>query len=173
MMKRDAQRQRLYDAQHILTTMIDHAQESGNPTVSIEGVSLVLPPEARFASLDSIQAYIKQVLAMPSVAERFGKWAQGEITVRERKGHTAAHYEGYGPHGGTIAVHTGDRNWAMREVVVLHEIAHHFTRNDLPAHGPKFAAALIDLLGLVMGPEAGLALRLLFAQSDVAVRVAR
>jgi putative metallohydrolase (TIGR04338 family) len=173
MIPRDSQRQRLYNAQHALTTMIDLTQESDNPMVSIDGVSLVLPPEAKFASLDSIQIYIKQVLAMPSVIERFGHNDPDVITVRERKGHTAAHYEGYGPHGGIIAVHTGDKNWAMREVVILHEIAHHFTRNNHPAHGPKFATALVDLLGLVMGPQAAMALRLLFVQSDVATRVAR
>lgn len=169
-MSRDSQKQRVYNAEHALQTMYDRTLESGHPSVIIDGISLVLPPEARFGSLDSIQAYVNRVMAMPSVVAQLGQDVPPAITVRERKGHSAAHYEGYGPHGGTIAVHTGKKNWAMRELVVLHEMAHHFSRSSDTAHGPEFADALITLLELVMGPQAALALRLIFDQCGVDAR---
>ena len=42
--------------------------------------------------------------------------------------------------------------WALRELVVLHEVAHHLCDSD-PPHGPEFVATFCELAAAVMGPE--------------------
>lgn len=124
------------------------------------GVPLTLPPEARFASVDSVQVYVDRVTG------------PGRVRVRARAGASGAHYES-GPSGAVVAVPAGrDGAWALRELVVLHELAHHAVAEqgaDGAAHGPVFTAAFIDLAARVMGPEAGLALRIVYTESGVAV----
>jgi putative metallohydrolase (TIGR04338 family) len=55
----------------------------------------------------------------------------------------------------------------LRELVVLHEVAHHFDITDGPTHGPTFLDIYLTLLDLVMGPQMALALRILLAHNDV------
>ncbi|CAM3655351.1 TIGR04338 family metallohydrolase [Tsukamurella ocularis] len=124
------------------------------------GVPLTLPPEARFASLDAVQAYADRVVGA------------GTVRVRARAGAAGAHYES-GPAGPVVAVPAGrDGAWALRELVILHELAHHAVASagaDGAAHGPSFTAAFVELAARVMGPEAGLALRIVYTESGVAV----
>lgn len=156
---RDAQRQRVYQAGHGLEWFYDHSTHS--LAVEIAGVPLQLEPESKFGDLKAIQVYVDRVLAMPSVVARFGSC--GRVQVRERKGMRSAHYQ-----SGVIAIHSDGANharWAMRELVVLHEIAHHLAPGH--RHGPVFAATLVDLIDLVMGPQAALAMSLLYRQEGV------
>jgi putative metallohydrolase (TIGR04338 family) len=46
----------------------------------------------------------------------------------------------------------------MRELVVLHELAHHLTPDD-PGHGAQFVGALLTLVAEIIGPEAALVLQ--------------
>ena len=156
---RDAQRSKVYAAERTLRWLYDHPAAGHE----IGGVTLQLEPEARFASLDSIAAYLDQVVSHPSVIAAVGH--RGPIGVRERKGDRQAHYEAG---SSTIAVNTGGTRWALRELVVLHEIAHHYTAQAQTGHGPEFAAAMVALTESVIGPQAALALRLLYAQNGVA-----
>lgn len=142
---RDSQRQRVYDAEEFLANIYDRVAAAGN-MVNIMGVSLTLPPEAKFASIASVQHYCDQVTDMLGVAR---------VQVRSRRGDTKAHY----CRGEIAAPDRGDR-WAMRELVVLHELAHHVT-GPAHRHSPIFVGVLTDLLSRVMGPEVGLALRLI------------
>lgn len=151
---RDSQRGGVYGAEFVLRNLFERAERSGNPTVEIEGVTMTLPPEARFGSIESIQAYCDRVTDMVGAPP---------VRVRRRKGAQKAHYES----GGVIAVHDDGTRWAMREIVILHELAHHLSRSSRESHGPEFVAAHIDLLSRVMGPEAGLALRILGASTSV------
>jgi putative metallohydrolase (TIGR04338 family) len=156
---RDAQRQQVYRAGHGLEWVYNNAVHS--LSVEIAGVPLQLEPESKFGDLAAIQAYVDRVQAMPGVIARFGK--KFRVTVRERKGAGSAHYK-----SSVIAIHTGGGDharWAMRELVVLHELAHHMVPGD--KHGPKFATALVDLIDLVMGPQAALAMSLLYQQEGV------
>lgn len=156
---KDTQKERVYEAEQALRWLYDHTKQ-GDYTVNI-GFDLTLPPEAKFGSVESVQSYVNRVTQMPSVVAEFGN--RGEVKVRQRKGTRFAHYE---PMTNTIAVHDGRNNWAMRELVVLHELAHHFSPGA--QHGPRFAANFARLADLVMGPEVGLALRVLFQQNNVA-----
>lgn len=158
-MTRDFQRSRVYAAEHQLRWMRDN----GCDTVELGGVTLQLEPEARFGDLGSITRYVDRVLAMPCVVARFGQCPT--IKVRHRNGARAAHYERA---TNTLAVHTSGDRFAMRELAVLHEIAHALTRSDA-AHGSLFTAALVELVDIVVGPQTALALRMVYAASGVRV----
>ena len=83
-MSRDAQRAKVYAAEGFVRTMFDRAAERGNPVVEFFGASLTLPPEARFASAESVQGYVDDVLAHPAVRQR---WPDaGPVRVRARRG---------------------------------------------------------------------------------------
>jgi putative metallohydrolase (TIGR04338 family) len=161
---RDSQRSKVYAAEGFVRTLFDRAAQHGSRTIDFFGASLTLPPEARFGSVDAVTRYVDEVLALPAVAARWP--SAGALAVRARRGATAAHYEN-ADGAGTIAV--PDRraaDWAMRELVVLHEVAHHLHPVQ-PAHGPGFVATLGELAELVMGPEVGHVLRVVYAKEGV------
>ncbi|MUM19139.1 hypothetical protein BI330_21080 [Mycobacterium sp. CBMA 623] len=124
------------------------------------GTNLTLPPEARFASVESVQRYVDEVLALVG-----GRWSAGPITVRARRGATAAHYERDGNRAAIAVPDDRDgRLWAMRELVILHEVAHHLCPPDAPAHGHDFVGLYPELAGLAMGPEVEFILRSVYAR---------
>lgn len=167
------QRARVYAAEGFVRTMFDRAAERGDPVVEFFGTQLTLPPEARFGSVQSVQTYVDDVLALPAVR---GRWPTSEpLRVRARRGATAAHYERGqersdqgNRHGdiATIAVPEDRSAWALRELVVLHEIAHHLCDAD-PAHGPEFVATFCELTAAVMGAEVAFVLRMVYAKEGV------
>lgn len=161
-MSRDAQRAKVYAAEEFVRTLFDRAAEHGDPVVEFFGTRLTLPPEARFASTESVQRYVDEVLAQPVVR---GRWDPAPLRVRSRRGATAAHYERSGDDA-TIAVPEGRSAWALRELVVLHELAHHLTDAD-PPHGPEFVATFCELAAAVMGPELAYVLRVVYAKEGV------
>lgn len=160
---RDTQRAKVYAAEEFVRTLFDRAGEHGNRVVEFFGTQLTLPPEGRFASTVSVQRYVDDVLGMAVVGERWP--GTGPLRVRARRGATAAHYE-RGDDGAHIAVPEGRTTWALRELVVLHEIAHHLCRTE-PPHGPEFVATFCDLAGAVMGPEVAHVLQVVYAKEGV------
>lgn len=162
-MTRDSQRSAVYAAEQFVRTLFDRAGERGNRVVEFFGTQLTLPPEARFSSLDAVRRYVDEVVAMPAVAARWP--SVGPLAVRARRGTMAAHYEA-AERGGVIAVPERESSWALRELVVLHEIAHHLT-DAAPPHGPAFTATFCQLCEVVMGPEVGHVLRVVYAKEGV------
>ena len=65
-----------------------------------------------------------------------------------------------------MAVPDRHTTWALRELVVLHEIAHHLCAAE-PAHGPEFVSTFYDLAEAVMGPEVAHVLRVVYSQEGV------
>jgi putative metallohydrolase (TIGR04338 family) len=161
---RDTQRAKVYAAEEFVRTLFDRAAEHGNHVVEFFGTQLTLPPEGRFASAPSVQRYVDDVLAHPAVLARWP--AVGALTVRARRGATAAHYERSEGHRATIAVPDRHSTWALRELVVLHEIAHHLCDAE-PPHGPEFVTTFCDLTEAVMGPEVAHVLRVVYAKEGV------
>jgi putative metallohydrolase (TIGR04338 family) len=160
---RDTQRAKVYAAETFVRTLFDRAAERANPVVEFFGTALTLPPEARFGSADDVQRYLDRVLALPAVRQR---WPEpGPVGVRARRGVRAAHYERAGTDA-CIAVPEQRSTWALRELVVLHELAHHLSTAE-PAHGPEFVTTLCELADAVMGPEVGHVLRVVYAQEGV------
>ncbi|OBG95730.1 hypothetical protein A5698_15055 [Mycobacterium sp. E136] len=163
MTPRDTQRAKVYAAEEFVRTLFDRAAEHGNRVIEFFGTSLTLPPEARFASVESVQRYVDDVLALPAVRQRWPRAAP--LGVRPRRGTSAAHYE-VDEAGAVIAVPETRTRWALRELVVLHEIAHHLCE-VAPPHGPQFVAAFCELTDLVMGPEVAHVLRVVYAKEGV------
>jgi putative metallohydrolase (TIGR04338 family) len=160
---RDTKRAKVYAAEEFVRTLFDRAAEHGNRSVDFFGTQLTLPPEGRFASVPAVQRYVDGVLAHPGVRQRWP--AAGALTVRARRGATAAHYE-RSDDGATIAVPEQRTSWALRELVVLHEIVHHLSTAE-PPHGREFVAGFCDLADAVMGPEVGHVLRVVYAKEGV------
>ncbi|GAB0108157.1 TIGR04338 family metallohydrolase [Nocardia sp. JMUB6875] len=156
---RDAQRSRVYDAEGLVRGMFDRADEFGVRTVEMHGSQLTLPIERRFASVESVQAYVDRVLALNWVRAQWDR-AGAAVTVRARSGAKAAHYE---TEQSVLAVplHVGGTAWALRELVILHELAHHLEpeTGEVAPHGPEFCARYLELVDGVIGPEAALLLR--------------
>ena len=163
MTARDTQRAKVYAAEEFVRTLFDRASEHGSRSVDFFGTALTLPPEARFASLPAVRRYVDDVLAHPGVRDRWP--AAGPLAVRARRAATAAHYE-RSDAGATMAVPDRRISWALRELVVLHEIAHHLSEAE-PPHGPEFVATFCDLAAAVMGPEVGHVLRVVYAKEGV------
>jgi putative metallohydrolase (TIGR04338 family) len=154
----------VYAAEEFVRTLFDRAAEHRSPTVQFFGAQLTLPPEGRFGSVASVQRYIDDVLALPAVRQHWPELPP--VRVRARRAATAAHYENRGG-AGVIAVPDRDTaDWAMRELVVLHEVAHHLCPAQ-PSHGPEFVVTLCTLAELVMGPEVGHVLRVVYAKEGV------
>lgn len=161
---RDTQRSKVYAAEQFVRTLFDRAAEHGSQAVEFFGTQLTLPPEGRFGSVAAVQRYVDEVLTLPAVRRQWP--AVPPLTVRARRAATAAHYENRDG-AGVIAVPDRDTaDWAMRELVVLHEVAHHLSDAE-PAHGPEFVATMCTLAELVMGPELGHVLRVVYAKEGV------
>jgi putative metallohydrolase (TIGR04338 family) len=154
---RDIQRAKVYAAEEFVRTLFDRAAEHGNRVVDFFGTQLTLPPEGRFATAAAVQRYVDDVLAHVGTDR--------PLTVRARRGATAAHYE-RGDDGATIAVPDRRTSWALRELVVLHEIAHHLSDAE-PPHGPEFVVTFCELADAVMGPEVAHILRVVYAKEGV------
>jgi putative metallohydrolase (TIGR04338 family) len=150
----DKQREMVYNAEHMLTAVLDNGAE----TFEFFGSLLPLPAtEKKFGSVEAVQSYVDAVLALNWV-QALSKHAAQPVSVRARKGRKEAHYE---PLRAVIAVPDHQQgagfSWAMREVVVLHELAHHLTRFGCEeVHGPEFAGTLLVLIKNLIGDTAGL-----------------
>ena len=164
---RDAQRQRLYDAEQQVRRQLEFAA-AGARTLTVAASTVVLPLEVWFGSLEAAQRYTDAVRATAAFAQRFQVAARTPLRLRSRRGGNHAHYEA----PGTIALHEPPygSGWSLRELVVLHEVAHHATHHDLdpqPPHGPAYAGAMVHVVTGAMGPEVGLLLTSAFAEHGV------
>jgi putative metallohydrolase (TIGR04338 family) len=155
----DLQRSKVYAAESLVCRIYDRAERTDDRRVELHGSTIALPIERRFASVESMQRYVDLVLNLGSVQTAWPERAAVPVTVRARRGQAKAHYERA---TSTIAIppHEHNRAWAMRELVLLHELAHHLAPEALSAaHGPEFADRYLSLVGEIVGPEAGLLLR--------------
>ena len=160
----DAQRSKVYDAEHVVHRIFDRAADF--PSVEVAGSFLTLPVERRFASIESIQRYLDQVRSLGWIRDGWPR-ANLPVVARERAGTSSAHYERAGAMIAVPGAKHGDR-WALRELVVLHELAHHLEDDSTePHHGPRYVSRLLELVGGVIGPEAELILRITFAENGV------
>jgi putative metallohydrolase (TIGR04338 family) len=139
---------RVYDAEDTLLFLLDHGG-----TVQFMGSSLTMPVERRFGDLDGVRRYLSVVRDRP--------WGFPDVpapAVRLRRGQTKAHWA-----DGVIALPDGigRKGWAMREVVVLHEYAHHVTwhTEGVTGHGRPFQEVYLSLLENAVGPEAAFVVR--------------
>ena len=149
---RDSQRARVYAAEEAWALRLDAARLGARRSV-VAGSSLTLPPELRFGSREDAQAYADHHAGgLPPV------------TLRRRKGQAAAHYEAPGEIA--LPLPRYGEPWALRETVLLHELAHHvdFHRHGTTDHGPSYTACMLELVARALGEEAAFALRVEYGE---------
>jgi putative metallohydrolase (TIGR04338 family) len=163
---RDAQRARVYRAEDAWAARLDAARQ-GAVLATVGGSALVLPAERRFGTLGAVEGYCVRVLALPEVTTLAG--ALPPPRLRVRRGARSAHWEA----PGVVALPVPPRGepWALRETVVLHELAHHVGELGglSRGHRPPFPAVVLALVRAVLGEEAALALRVHYGQERVEV----
>ena len=161
----DAQRALVYEAEGVLAGLIDRREEF--PLAQAFGSRVAVPDDRKFGDIASVQRYVDAVLALDWVRSRWAEAAARPVRVRARRAALRAHYE---VENRTIAVptHRVGGGWAMRELVVLHELAHHLAGGTI--HGPRFVATMLALVEGLIGAEAGFLLRA--SLQDAGVRVA-
>jgi putative metallohydrolase (TIGR04338 family) len=139
----DQYRQAVYRAEDQWSAILDRGGR-----VDFFGSQLIAPIQMRFGGLNDVLSYVGHVCRNCNM-EPPG--------VRHRKGGTRAHYE---IEEGVIAI-PSDHVWAMRESVVLHEIAHHLcvTENSSVLHDRHFTNTMLTLVREQLGHEAELLLR--------------
>lgn len=160
MAARDAHRSAVYAAEDQVARTVERANRTSAGHLDFFGSSLTLPPERRFADVASVQRYVDAVLGLGWVTERWP--GLPGCRVRERSGQTRATYESGAGQPARIAVPLATR-WAGRELVVLHEVAHHLVAHSPvagePSHGPTFTGTFLALVEVVVGAEVTLLLR--------------
>ena len=133
--------QAVYRAEDQWSSLLDRGG-----TVDFFGSTLQAPVQLRFGRLEEVVTYVDHACTGYGITPP---------TVRHRKGGARAHYE-----AGVIAIPTHEP-WAMRESVVLHEVAHHVcvTSAGSTEHDEHFTAAMLVLVRVRLGHEAELLLR--------------
>jgi putative metallohydrolase (TIGR04338 family) len=163
---RDAQRARVYRAEDAWAAQLDAARR-GAPLATVGGSSLLLPAERRFGTLETAAAYAAHALALPDVVAVAGPLEAPALRVR--RGLTRAHWEPPGVIALPVPVH--GEPWALRETVLLHELAHHVgaLTGRAAAHAAPFPALVLLLVGAVLGEPAAFTLRVHYGEQQVEV----
>ena len=163
---RDGQRARVYRAEDAWAARLDAAR-LGAALATVGGSSVLLPPERRLGSLSAAADYCARVLALPEVVAIAGVLAPP--VLRTRRGSRVAHWEAPGVIALPVPVH--GEPWALRETVLLHELAHHVgeVAGLAQGHRPPFPAVLLLLVEAVLGEQAAFALRVDYGRERVQV----
>ncbi|MBC7373039.1 MAG: TIGR04338 family metallohydrolase, partial [Frankiales bacterium] len=143
------------------------AARRGAALATIGGSSLLLPSERRLGSLESAADYCERVLALPEVVAVAGVLTPPAL--RTRRGARVAHWEPPGVIALPVPIH--GEPWALRETVLLHELAHHVAELSGLARGhrPPFPAVMLLLVQAVLGEQAAFALRVDYGGERVQV----
>jgi putative metallohydrolase (TIGR04338 family) len=148
----------VYRAEDAWAMRLDAARR-GAVRAEVAGSGVVLPAELRFGTLDAAQAYADAALPVGTPPVR----------LRERRGLGQAHWEA--PDVVALPVPAYGEPWALRQTVLLHELAHHvdFHSTGSAGHGPSYVAAMLRLVAQELGEHAAFALRVDYAEAGVSV----
>lgn len=157
----DHQRGRVYAAEQVWALRLDAARR-GARSATVAGSAVLLPHELLFGTLGAAQTYADA---------RLVGWGLPPVLLRVRRGQSKAHWEAGSPAVIALPVPEHGEPWAMREAVLLHELAHHLAAglDAEPGHGPMFPARLLQLVGQALGEQAAFALRVDYAEHRVQV----
>jgi putative metallohydrolase (TIGR04338 family) len=160
MSRRDPQQGLVYRTEDGLRWLYENAREGA---VNVNGVRLQLEPTRGFETLASVQRFVDRATTNVAVIAELGPVP----SVKVLEGHqlNRSHYR-----YNTI-VTCPRSEFGMAETTIVHELAHHYSRTECVSHGPAFAAAEVALTRLLVGPQAALALRILFDSYDVKVGI--
>ena len=125
----------------------------------LDGELLSLPTPLHFGTVAAMQDYTDSVLSDPAIRAAYPGVAS--VRVVPTRGFRRASYQ-----DGVIRIPAKDRRgqWAMRDTVLLHEVAHHLAPGG--AHGPIFRTALVALYGARLGRGPALLLQRGFAHLE-------
>lgn len=160
----DYGRAALYAAEQQLCRMLEQAR--AGVVIELFSSNIVLPVEQKFQSLQSVGDYLADVHSRTLL--RLPRLPAHPPSLRERRGQTKAHYE---LESNLIALPI-DGDWALREVVVLHEYAHFVTWQLYPevaAHSNEFAQVMLDVVEQELGAQAAWLLGVAFSEAGVLV----
>lgn len=131
-------------AVYVAEDRVASAMDGPVRAVQLDGVRLQLPAAVHFGTLEAMQRYADAVLGHPATTSRYP--GRGGVAVVPKRGFRSASYS-----GGVVHVPIADRRgrWALRDTVLLHEVAHHLAPGD--GHGPAFRAALVHLYDTQLG----------------------
>ena len=135
------------------------------PVVDVAGSRITLPVERQFASIDSVQRYVDR--CWPCLGG-LDMGPGGGAGGRERSGRARRTTNG-SVRSWRCPSHRAGPAWALRELVILHELAHHLAPDIESAHGGPFVDRMLTLVDGIVGPEAALLLRV--TMLDVGVRI--
>lgn len=146
--RRDQGRAAVYRTEDIVIKLL---KDGG--TVDLFGSTFPLPEAGfrRFGRVEDAERYLDALWQMSWVQE----YQISKPALRVRRGDRKAHYE---RRSHTIAVPAAD--WALNEMVVLHEVAHALTPGD--GHGQRFRRVLADLTSRAIDPVVGILLNYYF-----------
>lgn len=152
-------KQQVYEAEFRLRDFFSNATVSR--TAEVYGTTLTLPDERWFGSLETVQSYVDAVRDI--VASRY---PSKDCTVCE--GRKSLRRKAYWDWNRIVLPQREVTRWAWREIVVLHEIAHHLTPGA--SHNEEFCGAYVHLLNTIMGPEAGWLMTVLLADNGITIK---
>lgn len=146
----------VYRAEFNLRDIFRNGKMSRNATIA--GVTITLPDERLFGSLLTVQGYVDYVLDVVR-----DEYPSRPCTVRE--GRKNLRRKAYHQGNEIVLPQREVTDWAWREIVILHEVAHHIT----PGHGhdAAFCRAFTHLLTEIIGPEAGWAYAVLLMNEGI------
>lgn len=145
--------------------------------VRVFGSDFQPEPEVRFGDVPDVTRYVERVLEhlravvgdeRPGEShEQLRERLAAPVRVRARRGAGGAHYE-----PGVIALPPRAKGgaWALRETVILHELAHHLAPDA--GHGPAFVARLLWLYEQTGHPLLARMAQAAFDQAGMPVRPA-
>ena len=169
---RDRGRSAVYAAEDQISRLLDRGGE-----VDFFGSRLHVPMQRRFGNLDSVRLYLDALRSMA--------WGHGE-TPRPDVVSTQSERAAKWVAPNTIRIPESSR-WAMTEMVILHEYAHHAAYHagsgagaapspggtsggdagSRAGHGREFRHVFIDLVSNAIGAEVGLLLTAALDQAGV------
>ena len=138
-----------------MTAVMDASEADTTPVVFHGSTLPPVEQDRKFADVQSVQRYVNLIHSM--------NWGYGDddgvpkVVVRNRRGAAKAHWE----YPQTIAIpFSSQGKWACREMVVLHEYAHHvaYHLHGEQGHGEWFRKIHADLVRNAVGNVAGLLL---------------
>jgi putative metallohydrolase (TIGR04338 family) len=144
---------KVYSAEDALQKWLRAALEEDG-SISIDDHVYKPEPEVKFGNVDSVRPYVNQVVKLLGLKP---------IVVVKRQGAAKATYR-----WGEIRIpdYTIGGHWALTEMVVLHEIAHHIAQGS-HEHGKDFRTAFVQLLKDVGKPVTAELLELAYERAGV------
>ncbi len=160
----DRDRQRVYDTEGQVRRLFER------PGGALDGQPL--PLERRFADRIAVGRYCEALVSHPQV--RAAVPGLPGVLITTSRAEKRARYMS----GRDEILMPATIGWADRELVVLHELAHHLVHHSTPgdgeeppAHGQEFRSAYCALVRVAMGPVASDALRRSYRGAGLAVDV--